>query len=111
MKIYWRLKDVPELALLSPKQRWRIHELCLRRQFLYKRPTSRSFTAYIVFLTCSISVAILGSDVVSRFVGSHSIWCASVAMSIGIMFGWFMFNVVAVPGLRPFYQAYIESES
>jgi len=32
------------------------------------------------------------------------------AMTIGAMFGWFVFTRIAIPYLRPFYSNFVESE-
>ena len=109
MQIYWRLKDVPELARLAPKERRRVHELCLRRYFLDTRPTRRSIAAYGAFLCCGISTGILGGALVARVAGSDSLWRIE-AMTIGMMLGWFLFTRIAIPSLRPFYSEFIESE-
>src|SRR6266852_1909082 len=106
MKIYWRLKDVPELAPLAPKERRRVHELCLRRHFLYTRPKRRSIAAYIACLSCGISVGVLGifgSSLLARVGVSDCGWCSFVALIFGMMLGWFLFTRIAIPSLRPFY--------
>ena len=110
MKIYWRLEDVAELAPLAPKERRRVHDLCLRRHFLYTRPTRRSVLAYIAFLSASISVAILGSGLLARVVAPYSGWCSLEARLIGMMLGWFLFTRIAIPSLRSHYTEFIESE-
>ena|SRR5207244_2422847 len=108
--IYWRLKDVPELASLGPKERRRVHELCLRRHFLYTRPTRRSLAAFAAMLCCPISVGILGSDLLARVPSSAPFPYDIAAMTIGAMFGWFVFTRIAIPYLRPFYSNFVESE-
>ena len=111
MKIYWTLKDVPELAALPPKERRRVHELCLRQHFLYARPTRRSVLAYAACLICAILVGVLGGDLLRLLSGRESLWFTVGAMNIGMMMGWGLFSRIAIPSLRPFYGGFIGGES
>jgi len=109
MKIFWRLKDVPELAPLVPEERRRVHEVCLRRHFLCTRPTPRSAAAFVALLGCGISVGILGTALLARVGASDPLWNIA-AMTCGGMLGWFLFTRIAMPSLRPHYTEFIESE-
>lgn len=102
MKLYVRLKDVPELALLAPKQRRRVHDLCFQRYFLYAPPTRGSLTAYGLFLAISIFGGLLGS-------GGATSWGTLAPMVLATGLGLLVVRMVAIPGLRPFYKKYIES--
>ena len=110
MKIYWTLKDVPELASLPPKERRRVHELCLRQYFLYARPTRRSMSAYAGCLLCVILVGVLGVDLLRFLSGKESLWFSVAAMTIGMMLGWGLFSRIAIPSLRPFYGRFVGGE-
>jgi hypothetical protein len=111
MEIYWTLKDVPELASLPPKERRRVHELCLRQHFLYARPTRRSMLAYAACLTCAILVGVLGGDLLRLLSGKESLWLTVGPTTIGMMLGWGIFSRIAIPSLRPFYGRVIGGES
>src|SRR6266571_8700088 len=106
MKIYWRLKKVPELAPLAQKERSRVHEICLRRHFLYTRPTPRGVVAFLAFLGCGITVGILGTALLARVGASDPLWNIA-AMTIGGVLGWFLFTRIAMPSLRPHYTEYL----
>jgi len=97
---------VPELAPLGPKERRRVHEICLRRHFLCTRPTPRGIAAFVAFLGCSITVGILGNALLARVGASDSLWNIA-AMTIGPMLGWFLFTRIATPSLRPHYTEYL----
>src|SRR3989442_211695 len=106
MKIYWRLKEVPELAPLAPKERRRVHEICLRRHFLCARPTPRSVAAFVALLSCGIAVGILGTALLARVGASDPLWNIA-AMTIGGMLGWFLLTQISLPSLRPHYTEYL----
>ena len=105
MKIYWRLKEVPEFARLAPKERRRVHELCLRQYFLNAR---WGLLAYIVFLGSGVLVGVLTNDATARLSGSASLWLTGGAMTAGMMLGRYIFIRMAIPILRPFYGRFIE---
>jgi hypothetical protein len=111
MKIYWTLKDVPELASLPPKERRRVHELCLRQHFLYARPSRWSMLAYAACLICAILVSVLGGDLLELLSDKESLWFTVGAMTIGIMMGWGLFSRMAIPSVRPFYGRTLGGES
>jgi hypothetical protein len=111
MKIYWRLKDVPELGSLAPKERRLVHDLCLQQHYLHAKATRWSLLAYGAFLGSAILVGILGGDVVEWWSGWDSSWFTVGAMTVGGMLGWSLFNRIAIPRLRPFYGKFIRGET
>ena len=56
MNIYWSLKDVPELAALTSKERQRVHAECLKKHFLWASANCRSISA----LSARIFISALG---------------------------------------------------
>jgi cytochrome c biogenesis protein CcdA len=110
MSIYWSLKDVPELAALTPRQRGRVHESCLRRHFLTARATRQSVAIYAAFLLCSIALTLLVTNVPELLGFQFSIWFTVVGGTIGSFMGWFLLSRLAIPFLRPFYREIIERE-
>ena len=110
MSIYWSLKDVPELATLTPQQRSRIHESCLRRQFLGARATHKSIAIYVAFLLCSLALTLLVTGIPELLGFRFSIWFTVVGGTVGLFAGWFLMSRLAIPLLRPFYCEFIERE-
>src|ERR1041385_3571664 len=98
MTIYWRLKDVPELAPLAPKERRQVHEICFRRHFLHARPTRRSLFGFAALLSCEILVAALGGGLLAYLGASDSLWGIAM-MTTGMMIGYFVFTQIAIPSL------------
>src|SRR5258705_767444 len=107
MSIYWSLKDVPELASLTPQQRGRVHESCLRRHFLSARATRKSVAIYAAFLLCSITLPLLATSVPELFGFQFSIWFTVIGGTVGGFAGWFLLSRLAIPFLRPFYREFI----
>ncbi len=109
MSIYWSLKSVPELARLTRKQRRRVHEQCLRRHFWGAPATRRSVLAYLIMVATVVSCGVLTISMASAF-GWPNTWAVGVAAFFGANVGSYIFSRIAIPVLRPFYQAFVESE-
>jgi len=110
MSFYWSLKNVPELADLSPKRRKRAHEACMRKYFLDAPLTRRSAGAFALLLVCSISSFIFGESI-PRIFGVHK----SLLILYGVTYcgfgvGWFLMTRLAIPAIRPFYHKFINRE-
>jgi hypothetical protein len=108
MSIFFSLKSVPELALLTRKQRCQVHELCLQRYFFRARATSRSITALLVAIFTASIFAFLGASIPSWFGVSRSFWFMPVGAMIGFAIGRFVLSRIAIPALRPFYREFIK---
>lgn len=108
MSIYWSLKNVPELAPLTRKQRCQVHEQCLQRYFFRARATSRSITAFLVAIFIASFFAFLGASIPSWFGISHGFWYIPVGAMIGFAIGRFVLSRIAIPALRPFYHEFIK---
>ena len=110
MNIYWRLRNVPELASLAPADRVRVHEACLRRFFWNTPITKTSLSAYLVLLFCPIVFFLAGTWIVSMFVDAQPFWLCVLILVVGSMLGYFVFSRIAVTHLRQFYPDCIREE-
>jgi hypothetical protein len=112
MKIYWSLRDVPELAPLSPAERIRIHEACLNRHFFKAQVTRTSLTAFIVMLIlCPVALVALMTWMIQIFGGTTPLWLIFLTMVVGATLGRFVFSRIAVAHLRQFYSEYIQKKA
>jgi len=106
MKIYWTLKDVPELADLSRSERGRVHRACYGQAFKNRR-------CQVALLICGLCAG-LGSVVSGSlhwdFGFPPSIWNMAVGGGIGGGIGGFIYGRVVTDYLRPFYADYIRTE-
>jgi hypothetical protein len=107
MSIYWSLKNVPELAPLTRKQRRRVHEQCLRLHFWRAPVTRRSIVAYLVLLFTLIGSVLLGISLSSVFGCPNSVWFIGTSAFFGAAIGKHIFSRIAIPVLRPFYHDFI----
>ena len=110
MSIYWSLRDVPELAPLTRKQRRRVHERCLRRYFWGAPITRRSITAYLVLLVFLLGSLLAGVSLSRVFGYPDSVWFIGTSALFGAVFGKYIFSRIAIPVLRPFYRDFIQRE-
>lgn len=110
MNIYWSLRNVPELAPLSPADRRRVHEACLQRYFWRAPATWRSLIAYLMLILCPAAFLLLTTWLVQKFGGSTPLWLLVLTVTVGAMFGHFVFSRIAVSQLRQFYPDYIQKE-
>ena len=111
MNIYWSLGNVPELAPLSPADRRRVHEACLRR-YLWRAPaTRRSLCAYLMLMIlCPTAFVVLTVWLVKAFGGTTPNGLVGLTAVAGGMLGHFVFSRIAVAHLRQFYSDYIQKE-
>jgi hypothetical protein len=107
MKIYWSLKQVPELADLSPKRRRRAHDACMRKYFFEAPLTRWSRFAFVLFLV-SIGLPLFIYE--EGFSGRHSLVVLFGVVAGGIQAGWFLMEQLAIPIIRPFYHQFINRE-
>jgi hypothetical protein len=110
MKIYWSLRNVPELAPLAPADRKRVHEACLRRYFWHAPVTRRSLVAYLMLILCPAALVGLTSWLVQAFGGTTSTWMLVLILIAGGTLGHFVFSRIATAHLRRFYSDYIQNE-
>jgi hypothetical protein len=110
MKIYWSLRNVPELAPLEAADRKRVHEACLRRYFWHAPATRRSLTAYLMLILCPAALVGIISWLVQAFGGSISTWLSVLILVGGGSLGHFVFSRIATAHLRQFYSDYIQNE-
>jgi hypothetical protein len=109
MSIYWSLKDVPELATLTRKQRRRVHERCLRRHFWSAPVTRRSIAAYFVLLVFLLGSLLAGISLSRVFGCPDNVWFIGTSAFFGTVVGKYIFSRIAIPVLRPFYHDFIQS--
>jgi hypothetical protein len=107
MPIYWSLKNVPELATLSPRERRHVHRTCYMRHGLQSRRTK---VALLVCGLCAGSGSAIGSTVPWVFGFPPSIWFQAIGGGIGGLIGGFIYSQVLTEHLRPHYAAYIKNE-
>jgi len=110
MSIYWSLKNVPELAPLTRKQRRQVHEQCLQRYFFRAPATARSISAFLAALFTAIVFLIFGVSIPELFGVPHNRWFLPIFGMIGFVFGRFILSRIAIPVLRPFYHEFIKRD-
>ena len=110
MKIYWSLRNVPELASLAPADRRSVHDACLRRYFLGAPAMRRSLIAYLMMILCPAALVGLTASVLHAFRVTAPVWLIALIAAAGAMLGHFVFSRIAVAHLRQFYQDYIQKE-
>jgi hypothetical protein len=110
MSIYWSLKNVPELAKLTRKQRQQVHEQCLQRHFFRAPATARSVLAFFMALFTAVIFTSLGAYIPELFGLPHSFWYVPVSAMIGFGFGRYIMTRIAIPVLRPFYYEFIKTD-
>jgi len=110
MKIYWSLRDVPELARLPSAERRRVHEACLRRHFWHSPVNRTSLTAYLMLIICPVALVGITSWLVEAFGGTISTWLMIPTIVAGGSLGHFVFSRIATCHLRHFYLNYIEND-
>jgi len=110
MKIYWTLKDVPELSGLSQPERRRVHRACYWKAFRRGRClTALLFCGLCGGLGCSLGWCL------HWFLGYPTlIWVTlglqGIGGGIGGGLGGLIFGQVLIDYLRPFYAKYIKTE-
>lgn len=108
--VYWSLKDIPELAALSARQKRRVHAQCVRSHFLFAPLTRRGAFAYGA-LTLSVAVfTALGSYVPKLINVQSSIWPIICGTALGAWLGTFLFSHIAIPSVRSFYRETIKKD-
>jgi hypothetical protein len=110
MSIYWSLKEVPELAPLSRKQRQQVHEECLWRYFFRAPATARSILAFSAALFTAAILTLVGTSVPEWFGLPRSFWYVPVSATIGFELGRYVLTRIAIPVLRPFYREFIKTD-
>lgn len=105
MRIYWRLKDVPELSVLEPKQRATAHRACYTRIW-------RKWQFWVGMAACGLSL--LGGIALAQLVGRWlqldpaSLWLGMIGAGIGGGIGGLVYGVIATNALRPDYAEYVK---
>lgn len=108
MKIYWSLKDVPELAHLSLPERRRVHHACNGQAFKSRRCLAALslcvLSCWLGILLCAGLLWLLGcSFPIVLGVGSV------VGGAIGGGIGGLVYGQIVTGYLRPFYADYLKT--
>ncbi len=111
MRIYWSLKSVPELQALPRKERRRVHEECLRKHFFRAPATCRSITAFLARILISAFGMFICISVSGSFGMKPNFWVFLTSAFIVLPIGSFIFSLIAIPVLRPFYLGIIEKRA
>ena len=107
MQIYWMLKDVPELAPLSPKERSVVHWSCYTRHGLVAWQSKVALLASGLCASAGVGV----SHLVRLWLELQpSLWQVGIGGAIGGGLGSFIFSQVVTRQLRPFYAEYVRTE-
>lgn len=102
MKIYWSLRDVPELAPLSWVNRHRVHRACFRTYFWRAPITRKTWPAYVMLFLCPLSLVVVALGV---FPDPAMIM---LALTVGAPLGYYVCSRMAVVHLRHYYSVYIQ---
>src|SRR5438128_1113164 len=100
MRFYWSLKQVPELAELSPAERRRVHRACYSR-YPFKSP--RCIIALVACGLCGAAGTGAGGLIHFALGIPLSIWQPLVGAGIGGAIGGFIFGQTVTSYLRPYY--------
>jgi len=110
MSIYWSLRNVPELASLTRKQRGQVHEQCLQRYFFRAPANIRSVLAFLSAIFITSGFASLASRLPSWFGMPHKFWAIPLGAIVGMTIGRYVLSRIAIPTLRPFYHEFIKGD-
>jgi hypothetical protein len=106
MKLYWRCKDVPELADLSRAQRRKVVRHCF---FSYGLRDWHFWVAFLAEATCIIAGGIIG--IILRygfgFPAFVDYTCRAVGLLLGLSIYTVMYCGVITDRLRPHFRDYI----
>ncbi len=109
MKIYWSLRDVPELAHLPAGERQRVHDACLDRYFWRVPVTRASLGAYAALCLSAVIVVFVTIEVVWARTGTIYFWVGPMSAFLGVQSGLFIFSRLAIPNIRRYYSSFIQN--
>jgi len=103
MKIYWRQKDIPELASLPPEKRRAAYRACYEQAI-------RLWPRGVGWLACLLGAALgffVGCLIVPYSV-SISSFVRALAVGIGVGIGGFIFQQLVAHQMRPYLREYLK---
>ncbi|MEI9959575.1 MAG: hypothetical protein WDM76_00160 [Limisphaerales bacterium] len=106
MKIYWSLKNVPELLTLDSDERAKVHWACLREHFFYAPLMRWSVAAYLSFLVCPVAIVTVITLSYWMIGVVTPAWLSLLGTLFGSFIGMDIFSLIAINYLRRFYSAY-----
>ena len=110
MKIYWSLKQVPELSGLTPGERLRVHRACYKNAFRDRRCKAALLVSLTICGLCGGAGAALGSSLDEMLGVPRSLWYVAICAGVGGGIGGFIHGQVVTNCLRPLYADYIRTE-
>ncbi len=107
MKIYWSLKQVPELSAQPWRNRNIVFKVCCSRHMLHAEPNRWSILAYLAVLALPSAGMALASYLLPR--SEFSGLLVALAGCAGFLAGLFLHFQIAVNYLRPFLRNYVQT--
>jgi len=105
MKIYWRYKDVPELAALSWREQRKVVRVCIWK-FGF-----RHWQCWVVFLVCCLFIMFgVTAGVTLQYEFGFPLAVHLACNMIGLCIGSMIYHNVLVKQLRPHFRDYIAKE-
>src|SRR3954465_15169137 len=108
MQVYWSLKQIPELAGLSRRDRWRVFNGCGRKHHAFNaRITHQNVIAYVLVFLVPFSGVVVSS--LLHFENYSDLLC-TFPLATGTMVGWFIYSRLQMNRLRPYYSEFVRKE-